>query len=306
MPPIVAVVLAALCFSTTGTAQALADVDASPLSVGAARILVGGGILGLVALVRLRGRAHVPDTTPRPGAHTWVVVLLGAAGVLAYQPTFFAGTRLNGVAIGTVVALGSAPIVTGILDALLRRHVPSTRWFVSTAIALTGVALVSGLVGTGHGLGDATPAGLSASLAAGASYAVYTVASKLLLDRSWSGSATMGAIFGVAAVLSVPLVLATPTAWIATPAGAALVLWLGVVTTALAYLLFGWGLGRLSPTSVSTLTLVEPLGATLLGVVVLREELPAVAVVGLVVIVVGLVLLGLPVHGRSRAVATPV
>lgn len=305
MPPIVAVVLAALCFSTTGTAQALTDVDASPLSVGAARILVGGGILGLVALVRLRGRAHVPDTAPRPGAHTWVVVLLGAAGVLAYQPTFFAGTRLNGVAIGTVVALGSAPIVTGILDALLRRHVPSARWFVSTAIALTGVALVSGLVGIGHGLGDATPAGLSASLGAGASYAVYTVASKLLLDRSWSGSAAMGAIFGVAAVLSVPLVLATPTTWIATPAGAALVLWLGVVTTALAYLLFGWGLGRLSPTSVSTLTLVEPLGATLLGVVVLREELPAVAVVGLVVIVVGLVLLGLPVHGRSRAVATP-
>ena len=54
-------VLAALCFATTGTAQALADVDASPLSVGAARILIGGGILGAIALVT---RPLMPRAAP--------------------------------------------------------------------------------------------------------------------------------------------------------------------------------------------------------------------------------------------------
>lgn len=44
-----AVVGAALCFATTGTAQALAGVDASPLAVGAARILLGGALLAIVA-----------------------------------------------------------------------------------------------------------------------------------------------------------------------------------------------------------------------------------------------------------------
>lgn len=54
--PIAAVLLAALCLSMTRTAQALADVAASPLSAGAARVLIGGGILGLMALAGGRGR----------------------------------------------------------------------------------------------------------------------------------------------------------------------------------------------------------------------------------------------------------
>ena len=40
-----AVLLAALCFATTGTAQELADVAASPVAVGLARIALGGALL---------------------------------------------------------------------------------------------------------------------------------------------------------------------------------------------------------------------------------------------------------------------
>lgn len=293
--------LAALCFATTGTAQALADVDASPLSIGAARILIGGGILGVVALAT---RPRMPRTEPPVAAvtgraPTWVIIAIGAAGVLAYQPTFFAGTRLNGVAVGTVIALGSAPIVTGILDALIRRRIPSRRWGVATAIALVGVILVSGLVGGG----DATaigPLGILASLAAGASYALYALASKLLLDRGRSFQAAMGAVFGIAALASLPILIATNPAWLLTPAGLTLALWLGVITTAVAYLLFGWGLRRLAPTTVATLTLAEPLGATLLGVWVLHEQLTVISAVGLVVLAAGLVVLSLPSARREK------
>ncbi len=287
--------LAALCFATTGTAQALADVDASPLSVGAARILIGGGILGAIALV---ARPRMPRTASSAvaaarRAPAWVIVAVGAAGVLAYQPTFFAGTRLNGVAVGTVIALGSAPIVTGILDALIRRRMPSARWGVATGIALVGVVLVSGVVG-GASAAGVGPLGILASLAAGASYALYALASKLLMDRGWSFQAAMGTVFGVAAIVSLPILLASSSAWLLTPAGLALALWLGVVTTAIAYLLFGWGLRRLAPTTVATLTLAEPLGATLLGVWVLHEQLTAASAIGLVVLAAGLVVLSLP------------
>ena len=43
------VLLAALCFATTGTAQALGPSGATPVGVGAARILVGGALLALLA-----------------------------------------------------------------------------------------------------------------------------------------------------------------------------------------------------------------------------------------------------------------
>jgi DME family drug/metabolite transporter len=307
MLPVLAVVTAALCFSTTGTSQALADVDASPVAVGAARVLVGGGTLGLIAIGARLGRHRGGLVgTGRPaisyGVPTWGIVAIGAAGVLAYQPTFFLGVRMNGVAVGTVIALGAAPILTGVIQGLICRRFPGRRWAAATVIAVLGVVLVSGVLGADTA--TLTPSGMLASAAAGASYAVYTIASKALLDRGWSPRDAMGSIFGWAAVCSLPLLLLAGTAWLATPDGLALALWLGIVTTAAAYLLFAWGLQYLQATTVATLTLAEPLGATVLGVVVLHEELSTASVLGLAAIAGGLLLLSVRI-GSVRSDVAP-
>ena len=287
----IAVLGAALLFGTTGTAQALADVQASPTAVGAARIVLGGAVLGLIALVTVRtGRRTIERTKPQSSnARQLGLVLLGAAGVVAYQPLFFAGTASNGVAIGTVVALGSAPVITGAIDAILRRSRPSLPWSVATALAVLGVALVGNVSGTSQiSLG-----GLFASLGAGASYAVYTLASKALLDSGWQASHTMGAVFGAAAVLSIPVLAVAGTADLFTARGLALTVWLGLVTTAVAYVLFGWGLRKLSAPTVSTLTLAEPLTATVLGLAVLGETVTGLAVGGLITLAGGIAILTL-------------
>lgn len=307
---VTAVLLAAVCFGTTGTAQALGS-EASATSVGAARILIGGGTLGLLALVmhvagRRRGAAGTP-AAPTPGVATrhplpvWRLVVIGAGGVLAYQPAFFAGTAANGVAVGTVVALGSAPVITGGLDWALRRRYPGHRWAVATVIATVGVGILAVATGSGGSGGSAEPLGLAASLGAGASYAVYTLAAKALLDRGWTGPASMGALFGTAAVFSIPLLAATDASWLATGPGIAMALWLGLVTTTLAYLLFGFGLGGLAPATVSTLTLAEPLTAGILGVVLLGESLTSGAVLGLLVLAAGIVVLA--TAGRASRAA---
>ncbi|WZH37393.1 MAG: EamA family transporter [Microbacterium enclense] len=293
MLPALAILAAALCFSTTGTAQALAGVDASPLAVGAARIVVGGGILGLLALAR-RERTSTPTGSR---LSTGALIAVGAVGVLAYQPLFFLGTRENGVAIGTVVALGSAPIATGIVDAVRSRRLPSGRWALATAVALTGVVLVSGLTGGAVAL---APGGLLASAGAGMSYSLYTVCGKALIERGWNSTRVMGTVFGVAAVASLPVLLVAGASWLTTPNGLALALWLGLVTTAVAYLLFGWGLARLTAVTVSTLTLAEPLAATLLGLFVLHEQLTIVSAVGLALIAVGLAVVSVPSRRRQE------
>ncbi|MDO9396710.1 MAG: EamA family transporter, partial [Herbiconiux sp.] len=204
---------------------------------------------------------------------------------------------------------GSAPILTGVLDWALHRRFPGGRWVLATLVATVGVVLISGLLGAGAGAGGPASAtislpGLLASLGAGASYAVYTLASKTLLDRGWSAGSAMGAVFGIAAVLSLPVLLAGDIRWLGTADGLAMALWLGVGTTTVAYLLFGWGLARLRAATVSTLTLGEPLTATVLGTLLLGEVLPPVAVAGLVVLAAGLALLTLPGSwGRPRSAA---
>lgn len=339
MRHVVFVLLAAVCFGTTGTAQALGPDGASALSVGAARILLGGAALALVAWLvrrrtagfdlfsprslsvprRERQRPHRnPSVAPggfdtaatpveslrgQPQARsraimprhpravpTWLVIAVGALGVVAYQPAFFLGTGLNGVAIGTIVALGSAPIITGALEWLIARRFPGLVWLVATAVATAGVVLLSGVGGSAA----VSIPGLLASLGAGASYAVYALASKRLLVRGWAPTASMGAIFGWAAVVSLPILLTTDLAWLVTAAGAGMTLWLGLVTTTLAYLLFARGLSGLTAATVSTLTLAEPLTASLLGVLLLGERLPGSAILGLMVLALGLVILILP------------
>lgn len=298
---VVAVLLAAVCFGTTGTAQALGP-EASAASVGSARILIGGGALAVVAvLLHFAGRrrdaigtsvASASGVAMRHPLRAWLLIALGAAGVLAYQPAFFAGTAANGVAVGTVVALGSAPVITGGLDWALHRRYPGHRWAVATAIATLGVAILAASSDAGGvGSAGADPLGLLASLGAGASYAVYTLAAKALLDRGWSPTGSMGALFGTAAVVSVPVLAMTDASWLTTPEGLAMALWLGLVTTTLAYVLFGAGLAGLAPATVSTLTLAEPLTAGILGVVLLGETLSAGSIAGLAVLAAGIVVL---------------
>lgn len=330
MLAVLAVLLAAVCFGTTGTAQALGPAT-DPVALGAARIAVGGLALAVVAaLVARRARRAVGDVTrpavaPLPGvaaptrpsdgvaaprgprARVVLAVALGAAGVLAYQPAFFLGTARNGVAVGTVVALGSAPVLTGLVAWATGRTRPTAAWCAATGLATAGVALLGlapGATGAGAAGGGVDPVGLLASLGAGAAYALYTLAGAALIDAGWSSTSSMGAVFGVAGAASLVVLTAADRTGLGTPAGVVTVLWLGLVTTTLAYVLFGHGLARLGAPTVATLTLAEPLTATVLGLAVLGERLAPAAVGGLVVLAAGIVVL--VVAARPRRVVAPV
>lgn len=216
------------------------------------------------------------------------MVATGAAAIVAYQPAFFLGTSINGVAIGTVVAIGSGPIITGALEWALTRRFPGFAWLAATVIAVVGIVLLSGAGESG----SADAAGLLLSLAAGACYAVYALSAKQLLVDGWTPTGSVALIFGWSAVGALPLLLLTDLGWLATLEGLVMALWLGLVTITVACLFLANGLKSLSASTVATLGLAEPLTATLLGVFVLQEVLSGRAIVGLVLVVFGLVLIG--------------
>jgi DME family drug/metabolite transporter len=94
----------------------------------------------------------------------------------------------------------------------------------------------------------------------------------------------MGLIFGGAAVLLAPVLAATATSWLLSIRGLAVVGYLGVVTTVLAYLLYGRGLRTVPVPTATTLGLAEPAVAAILGLVVLHEKLNGAEIAGLVLI----------------------
>jgi DME family drug/metabolite transporter len=150
---------------------------------------------------------------------------------------------------------------------------------------------------------DISLPGVGLALCAGASYAGYTLAAKRMLTRDHSPETVMAGAFGLGAVVLLP-VLALAGGGLATPGGAALIVFLGVIPTAVAYLLFARGLNRLSAAETATLTLAEPLTAALLGVIVLSERMSAPAALGGALILGGLVVLAGP-DVRRRPATVP-
>ena len=306
--PRLLILLAAVCFGTTGTAAALGADGASPVTVGAARIAVGAAGLQLAAHWA-RGR-RIPTVAGPPGPATGtlrsgtlrsgtlrsVVVWLGAAAVASYQVTFFLAVRTTGVAIGTVVALGSAPVLTGALAALAGHGRPGRRWIAATVTAAAGLAVLT----LGAGAGGARPAGVLLALGAGLSYALYTVVVKDRLGHGVDAESLMAAVFTGGAVLLAPALLVLPVGWIATGRGLAAALWLGLVPTAGAYVLFARGLRHVSAAEASTLTLAEPLTAAALGVLLLGEQVTAPSAAGAALLLGGLVVLAAPRRAASR------
>ena len=274
------IISAAVLWGTTGTAQAFAPPEATPLSVGSVRLVIGGLILLLLVSARtgfvFRGKWPLRPT------------LLAAMAIAAYQLFFFAGVARTGVAVGTIVGIGSAPIFAGLLDWLVRGERPGSRWFAATSLAIGGCAL---LIVAGRQL-NLDVLGVVFSMGAGFSYAVYALVSKELLAIQ-SPDRVMAGIFFLGALLLIPVMLAGDLTWLAQPRGLVVALHLGLITVAAAYLLFGRGLLVVPVATAVTLSLAEPLTAATLGVVVLGERLTPLAAAGIGLLLAGLVLLAI-------------
>lgn len=274
------VLAAAMLWGTTGTSQGLAPDGVESTSIGAVRLAVGG--IALLALALLRGSFK--------GGKSWPVfgTLVSAFFVGCYQLCFFAGVARTGVAAGTMVAIGSSPVVAGVLGYLVRKEHLGFRWMAATLLSVLGCALLA--AGGGGLLANAT--GIVLALGAGFSYAAYTVSIKGLLDKQ-APDAVMAVVFSLAALFLSPLLFTSHPGWLAEPRGMAVALHLGVLATAVSYGLFARGLKVVSVGTAATLSLAEPLTAALLGVVVLEERLGLTQVSGVLLLFSGLVLLAL-------------
>lgn len=280
---VIAVLASATLFGTTGTSRIVSGVEASSVAIAAARLLIGAVGLGLISVLAGRG-SNLVALWRRP--LVWVMGI----GVAAYQALFFVGTGLVGVAVGTLASLALGPLMAGLLAWALGGTPPRFIWWVSTVIAISGLSLLT----FGGVASDATfdVLGILAAIGAGSAYAVYTVLGSRLTQLSLQATDVLAASFLIGAVLLLPLGIGEFGRF-ATPAGVGLVLWLGVFATTIAYVLFGQGFTHLSPGTVATLNLAEPVVASVLGVVVVHEAISVLSMIGCALIAISLSVLAI-------------
>lgn len=275
------VLAAAALWGSTGTVSTFAPDGVPPTVVGSSGLALGGLLLCLTG--RLAGAGPAAR-----GRREYALLVLGAGTVAGYPLTFFPAVARAGVAPGTVIMLCCAPVCAGLLDWLLRRHRPHRRWVLATAGCLAGAVLLA--VG-GDASAHLDPVGILLAVVAGASYAAYTAIAGLLISRGRGSAPVTGAMFGGGALIVLPVQLAAGPSWMLHGHGPLVVAHLALVTTFLAYVLYGRGLRTVTAAVATTLALAEPAVATVLGVLVLHERLAVAGWVGEALLAAALLLL---------------
>lgn len=287
--------VAAVLWGTTGTAQSLGAGGLSPFWVGAAQLAVSSLFLGALLAVshrRLRGRAGqggapVQPLLPNP-VHlglrpAWF--LLASMGIGGYSIFFYEGVTLTGVAVGTAVAIGSGPIWAGLMQALVLRAPLSALWWAGTLVSVAGGAAMV----MARGGATLSWSGLALCLLAGLSYAGYALINKRLVTHL-SPRVVNFYVFTGAACMAVPIALVQSGLPQWSLAAVLVVVYLGVVVSGLAHMLFSIGLRSISGPTGVTLSLIEPVAAFVLAVWVVGERQPLQSWLGLLAVLAGLML----------------
>ncbi|WP_433364909.1 EamA family transporter [Streptosporangium sp. CA-115845] len=285
--------IAATAWGTGGAAGALlyqagglgpVAVSFWRFAAGAAMLLLAGRLLGLgetrpAGDDPALGGTPLTIRRPRLGAALGRILVTGVA-MAVYQTAYFAAIAGSGLAVATVVTIGATPVLVAAGGRLLLGERLGAAGLGAVTIALTGLAMLT----LDDGSATFSAAGIGWALLSAAGYAGVT-----LLNRASSGEPYRTAMGGfvVGGLCLLPVALAQGLLPSGDPlASWAIIAFLGTVPTALAYGLFFTGLAAVRATTASVISLVEPVGAALLGILLLGERLTLPAACG------GVLLLG--------------
>jgi DME family drug/metabolite transporter len=283
-----AVVAASILWGTTGTAATFAPA-VSPLAIGAVAMGLGGLLQALYAARHIRIQSGSL-------LERWRLVSIGSAAVAVYPLAFYSSMHLSGVAVGTVVSIGSAPVAAALVERFADRKPLSRQWTAGALLGVGGAALLSL---SGHEPAAAGPgpdpwtstAGILLGLLAGTTYALYSWTAHRLTGQGLTSRAAMGAIFGLGGLLLMPVLAVTGgpllDSWRSFGVGA----YMAAVPMFAGYLLFGWGLARVGASTATSISLLETVVAAVLAVLVVGERLPALGWLGAAVVLASLFIL---------------
>lgn len=276
------VACAAVLWGTAGTAQTFLDAgELSPLWVAALRLFFAACLFLPLLTYREGCRAL---SIPKDGSLR--LILACGVAMAAYNLLFFAAMRAAGVAVGTAIVIGSAPVWATAIECMRGGARPAPGRLFGLSIAIAGGVLMAT---AGREDFSVSLSALGMCLSAGLAYASFTVMTKELVG-SLSPIRATALSFTLAMFLAFAVAFAASPLPVLTLKGIGVTLYLGLLTTGAAYLLFSSGLRHLKASTGVALSLLEPVTAFLLAVTVAGEAVTFSAVVALILLLGGLFL----------------
>ena len=297
---VAAVLFASIVWGTTGTAATFAP-DVGSAAIGSAAMGLGGLLQALRAGGSIARSFHLL-------MRFRALLLIGGASVAVYPLAFYGSMRLAGVAIGTVVTIGSAPLFSALIELAFDRTPLTRRWMAGALVGVAGIVLLASAKGMPGGPvdGEGVVAGILCGIVGGLTYALYSWVARRLMLRGVPSPAAMGATFGIGGLLLMPVLVATGGPFLDSWTNLAVGAYMAVIPMFMGYVAFGFALARISASMAITITLVEPVVAAVLAVIIVGERMQPSGWLGAVLVICCLVFVTLPVRPRvaRRAEAT--
>ncbi len=221
----------------------------------------------------------------------------GLLSLLFFTFCYTAAIKVTKIATAAAL-LYTAPAIVMVLSAILFHEKMNARKVFCCLLAVVGCAFASGLGGELFAGGAAsgsliTPAGLLLGLGAGLGYALYSIFSRIILNRGYSVYTNVFYSFGVAMLgFFVLSVMDGSIGQVAeSPSRTALALLCGLLTGSFAYVLYTTGMKGMETSRAAQLTTIEPVTAALLGSLLFHQPLSLWEIAGIVMVVGSVVLM---------------
>lgn len=254
---------------------------------------IGFGVLGLRSMGR--GLFRLPR-------HDGGLMVMFGIVLILYQYLYLAAVDQIGVSTATLITLCTPPAMVAIASTLLWRHAMTARTAAALVGALIGTALVVGWqASAGEG---SRPLGVVLALLSAAGIATHVMGSRHLAG-TYPPLQPLTISFATGAIVLAPIALVRGIAFDQPAKAWGWLLYLGVVTSCVAYLLYQRGLRDVDATTASVITLLEPLVAAVLAWVLFEERLGITAALGGALLIASIVLISTGGSNATSAARSP-
>ncbi len=262
--------------------NALASIGFGSLEIVALRVFATAIVMLLYTLI------SNPKSLRIQLRHIPFFIGTGVVSIVLFNFCYFEAIRLTGSVSISALMLYTSPIFVMVMSAIFYKELITRGKLIALALTMVGLSFVTGLW-TGGGI--VTPLALFFGLGSGFCYALYSIFGKKI-STLYSGTTITTYTFLMATIAGVPLSGVTQNFHLL--ANLEAILWvvgLAIFCTIIPYLAYTKGLQKLEPSRAAVFATIEPITATLVGLVAFQESMTMEKSIGIVLILGAILML---------------
>lgn len=281
------VIMAGACWGIIGIfTRTLSQIGFSSLQITASRCFVTALCLTIYLILKDRDKLKIDFKD------IWYFLGTGIGSIVFFNIFYFITIEQTTLSVAAIL-LYTAPFFVIILSAIFFNEKITPKKIIALIIAFTGCILITGIIGVQSV--KLTNFGILTGIGSGIGYALYSIFGRVALKKYDTITVT-SYTFIVASLSLIPFSKINYMAEVIINSKSALVnvLLLGILSTLVPFLLYTKGLQNMETGKASIMAFVEPMVATIAGIVLFKEQMSIQNALGIFLIFVSLILLNLP------------